>query len=787
MESATSDRQCDAPDATHTRRASVFVEVDVDGSTETKTPTRPQRRVRFCSKHDVFEMPRLEDFLSSHDYDHHELEHNNDSTQPFPTASHTSLSSFTRIFPFTIILIAIMTLLHNSPLIGTAGDSAIGVQGGVIKAPRENGQLVSRAMVDRDLVERADSSADTCTRWSHQSAVVNGTLYIYGGQAKQTSKQSTDTWNNNFLYLPLNDSFTIASPTLKGMPQPSGPPPVANGYLWNSYDSLFLYGGEFSDKPATSPVPYAMWEYDIKAGSWKKHDSPKTSDGTNSDPGNQPVMQAAEGAGISVPELGRGWYFGGHLDGFTVAGWSQSVARVYLRSMIEFTFPGYSNKDIKSLSGGQPAGSDGAWRNITQGGLQESKGFTERADGVLVYVPGYGPEGIILGLAGGTDSTFTEMNIIDVFDVATSSWYKQSTAGPAPKIRVNPCAVAASAADGSSTNIYMFGGQNLVPYADQIQYDDMYILTVPSFTWIKVDTSNQSVPYARAGHSCHLWNSQMIVVGGYVGKDIGCDSPGIYVFDASQLKWVNSFTALSGGNVQNQQLAQQANPTGLSGSYGYQVPAAVQSVIGGQATGGATVTAPAILATDGPLATGKPITYTVTGADGATVTETVNSPNSPTSQKATGPNIAAIVAGVVAGLLFIICCYLGFCAWVYRRQLKLYKNHVAMSQRAAAAGGLNEKSTFLGAAGGIRTSAEGSSTGRGKYSTDQSSGPSGSGYRSSNNGAGEVPPLPTGVQAPVGGNSTANSSTEDLMTGQEPSFIGVLLNPRRSLRVVNRD
>jgi len=72
----------------------------------------------------------------------------------------------------------------------------------------------------------------------------------------------------------------------------------------------------------------------------------------------------------------------------------------------------------------------------------------------------------------------------------------------------------------------------------------------------------------------------MIVVGGYVGKDISCDSPGIYVFDTSGLKWENQFKALSGGNTQSQQASQSKNNTGLSGSYGYQVPAAVQSVIG---------------------------------------------------------------------------------------------------------------------------------------------------------------------------------------------------------------
>ena len=389
------------------------------------------------------------------------------------------------------------------------------------------------------------------------------------------------------------------------------------------------------------------------------------------------------------------------------------------------------------------------------------------------------------------------MNVIDVYDIATSTWYKQSTSGSYPVLRVNPCAVAASAPDGSSTNIYMYGGQNLIPYENQTQYSDMWILTVPSFTWINVDTAKQSAPTARVGHTCDLHDGQMIVIGGYNtdANRLSCDT-GFYVFDATNLTWTNSFKALSGDspsqNPQNQQQAQQKDLQGLSGSYGYQVPGAIQSVIGGGPTGGATLTTPVLTPTAGPLATGKAITYTVqgtytiTGADGAVVTETgtTTSTTQPSKKGPSGPNIGAIVGGVLAGFFFIVACYLGFCAWVYRRQLALYKNHVAMTQRAAVAGGPGEKAAFLGDS----TSKDSSSARR--WTTDQSSAAagSGSGYtgHSSGPGAGSVPPVPT-LGAPVGGNSTANSSTEELGRGLEPTFVGVLLNPRRSLRVINRD
>lgn len=43
--------------------------------------------------------------------------------------------------------------------------------------------------------KRADSRTDICLRWSHQSVLVNDIIYIYGGQARTSSGQTTDTWS----------------------------------------------------------------------------------------------------------------------------------------------------------------------------------------------------------------------------------------------------------------------------------------------------------------------------------------------------------------------------------------------------------------------------------------------------------------------------------------------------------------------------------------------------------------------------------------------------------------
>jgi hypothetical protein len=448
------------------------------------------------------------------------------------------------------------------------------------------------------------------------------------------------------------------------------------------------------------------------------------------------------------------------------------------------------------------------------------------------------------------------MNIIDIYDVANSTWYRQSTSGPSPKIRVDPCAVVAAAPDGTSFNVYLYGGQNLNPAGNQTQYSDMWILTIPSFTWVQVDMNGQSEPPPRAGHTCTMRDGQIVVVGGYVGTDISCDSPGIYVFNASSLEWSNSFTALSSSSSgSGSESNQDQDSSVLQGSVGYQVPGLIQSIIGGSSQGGATATTPAAgSATAGPIATGKPPTFTVTKSGSTVVqtsspTGTSSSGGSPAQSSSTAkksaPNVGAISAGVIAAALAILAGYLAFCTWLYRRQLKLYKNHVAMAQRtafnnspenAAWPGRSSEKAAGAGATLGPFGTEIGWSGSAGRPSNVESggsgltvptpySGPTGTpvssiptpedsrtGVAGAGYGGGSMPgggiagkgygrlseeyegTEYLGAGAGLGrtfrsrhSGSTGNSSEADLLGGQEPSFFNVMMNPRRTLRVVNSD
>lgn len=56
----------------------------------------------------------------------------------------------------------------------------------------------------------------------------------------------------------------------------------------------------------------------------------------------------------------------------------------------------------------------------------------------------------------------------------------------------------------------------------QGQNSDLYVLSIPSFTWTYVGGNLPSQPTGRAAHTCSLIGSQMVVVGGYISEDILC-------------------------------------------------------------------------------------------------------------------------------------------------------------------------------------------------------------------------------------------------------------------------
>lgn len=384
------------------RRTSAFHEVGLDeGEGACLRPPRRERpqSVRFRSTDEVFTIERHEEETGEErlarlmNASRRPLGPNH---SPLPDGSNSTMYRFGA---FLLLLAGVFPLLQNLGFLSHGSVGIQGVRGGPIP---EAAKLRSSP----DLERRQDSPTDVCFRWAQQSAIVNGTLYLYGGQATTDPDQTQNTWNNNFLTLDLTTTWQIGTPTLKGLPQPSGPPEVALGYLFNDHESLYLYGGQFSWQPPVSPVPFATWEYNIPDESWVEHSDPLTSGGNSAPSDGEEVERSSEGAGVNIPTLGRGYYFGGHQDGYTTAGWSQSVWRIYLQSMLEYTFPGYPNSQVDSLGDGQTAGDDGVYRNITNGGLQADAGFTARADGILAYIPGFGDEGILLALAGGTNETF---------------------------------------------------------------------------------------------------------------------------------------------------------------------------------------------------------------------------------------------------------------------------------------------------------------------------------------------------------------------------------------------
>lgn len=172
------------------RYKSAFIEIGLDGAAETTncnmrnlTPTRPGSRVRWRSQVEIHEVEQPE-------------ERDMQPAIPRAVPSKTwhqygsSAAVISRLSFIAVVLAIMIPVLHMSPLL-YAGPTSIGAAAGPV-APRA---ARYDDLESAQLLPRQDNPVDACLRWSHQAAVINGTLYLYGGRAKADSNQASNTWS----------------------------------------------------------------------------------------------------------------------------------------------------------------------------------------------------------------------------------------------------------------------------------------------------------------------------------------------------------------------------------------------------------------------------------------------------------------------------------------------------------------------------------------------------------------------------------------------------------------
>lgn len=211
--------------------------------------------------------------------------------------------------------------------------------------------------------------------------------------------------------------------------------------------------------------------------------------------------------------------------------------------------------------------------------------------------------------------------------------------------------------DSGHSDIY--GGAGFPP--STAGYDDIYILTIPSFQWIRGPYpvgSNVTGAYPKSMMSCNVIdNSQMIVIGGIRSNDT------TYSCDADDVQ-----------GTHNMNLGEQNDNNAIWAVYQanlstYAVPTDVLTAVGGRNTGGATKTAPTTgfdAADLSVLMTRKATTAT------RTATRNVNTSNPPTNPPAPPVppppvlGIGAIVGIAVGGAVVVIAVMWGLCCVLVR-------------------------------------------------------------------------------------------------------------------------
>lgn len=410
-------------------------------------------------------------------------------------------------------------------------------------------------------------------------------LWLNGMDTGEYARSSDDNPTGLILTLNLTTPFRLdqnLTQLFGTLPKSTSSSTIFNyidGDLLGNDAQFFTYGGltrrsdSFPDPDPDDVLEYQAYPYESNAASFK--------------PGFVPEKLPADvtryiayGAGVSAPSENKAWYFSGLR--------SPTAGVVYESFSIESAIPSNVSDTLITLEFDPEAQNIEKWSNVT---LPES--VLGRAGASGVFVPA-GKAGALVFVGGVTHPEFASkshrsdnpaalksdseafLKSIDVYDIESGNWYRQETSAPTlPPITALGCAVVQHAIDFSSFNIYYYGGYA----AEDLQsnfHDDVWILTMPSFQWIKAKSGSDA--HARAGHKCvSPYPDQMMAFGGFtpkLGTGIDCVKGGvIQLLNLTSVEWMDAYSPADFAE--------------------YGVPEVVQKQIGGNFRGGATANSPA--------------------------------------------------------------------------------------------------------------------------------------------------------------------------------------------------
>ncbi|OAX81767.1 hypothetical protein ACJ72_03888 [Emergomyces africanus] len=455
------------------------------------------------------------------------------------------------------------------------------------------------------------SAGDLCVFTEGRTVLLGNLVFMMAGKVT-IQDGHTEAFVDQLYWLDLNTTFNveggISQNTLHRTDIPSSAPhEYSGGAFFAARNSIYIYAG------LGSSTRYDwMWAYNAKDGTWSR----QTVSG-----GKLNLQKRFAGLSAVAPESNLSFYTGG---------WDIPITGTLV----------FNGTDSANLQ----------WTNVTKVEGDDAVEAARIANGGMDYVR-LGKSGILVAFGGydtskkGTNTTATsqdlrDMDKIGIYDIDSSTWYEIEATGDIPKPRTAFCTAVSSAPDDSSFQVHMYGGRSRT-VKNATSYNDLYVLTLPSFRWIRAPTTGlepwDDEGVGRDSHKCVTWkDGEMVVIGGTTRKDDkpqkGCSRnyPPIRVLDTSKFRWEKQF---------------ERDTT-------YTVPRVVSDIVGGDGTGKATLKEP-----EGGWPNSKlQSIFSQTVARQAKVTEEPlpsdptgkPQPTAPPAEKSS--NVGAIAGGVVGGI-----------------------------------------------------------------------------------------------------------------------------------------